>query len=573
MREDEEGTRATLRVFAIAAIALLGLAFSATPVAQRLDAALLDFEWSLLRKFDPRPAPDDIIVVGLDDSTMRTLKGPLALWHEPLAAALARIAAAKPRAIALDLALPEGSFESVRPGLDRSLLTSLAAAQHNGPFVAVIDIDARTRSAKPIFPPYLAVLGGERLSLGLLARDVDGVTRRFSLMVPTEDGGFPTLAGRLCRALSKGCSDGLIHYALGPAYRYVPLQQVVDSKDPAFVDRLFRDRIVMIGETQRFSDRVDVPTNLAGWEAGGGTSPGVVVHAQALRTALLGAAPVETRRPWTLVLVTVAALLALMGNWRLALLTGLIVAAASAAGAALMLRAGLYVPIAAAVFTLALAWISRATLQTWQRHRRDQGLRATFAGRVSAGVLRAILDGKLEAGEKAQPLELAFVALGPREPHGAATQALPPADALESLARVHQLVANAVHRHGGMLDMLATGDALAVFGAPQPLGNPCAAAATAVKEIAAGIARLNGERAEAGKPPVDLVIAATFGAAVAGKVADRGPLRYTVTGPAAAEAIRLRDQARAAGPSFLASSAFLAGAGVALSDFQHPPCD
>jgi hypothetical protein len=50
-------------------------------------------------------------------------------------------------------------------------------------------------------------------------------------------------------------------------------------------------------------------------------------------------------------------------------------------------------------------------------------------------------------------------------------------------------------------------------------------------------------------------------------------LRYTVTGPAAAEAIRLRDQARAAGPSFLASSAFLAGAGVALSDFQHPPCD
>src|ERR1700737_1319818 len=112
MTEDEEGARATLRVFAIAAIALLGLAFSATPVAQRLDAALLDLQWLMLRNFDPRPSPDEIIIVGLDESTIRSRKAPLGLWQEPFAKALARIAAAKPRAIALDLALPERSFES-----------------------------------------------------------------------------------------------------------------------------------------------------------------------------------------------------------------------------------------------------------------------------------------------------------------------------------------------------------------------------------------------------------------------------------------------------------------------------
>jgi CHASE2 domain-containing sensor protein/class 3 adenylate cyclase len=573
MTEDEEGARATLRVFAIAAIALLGLAFSATPVAQRLDAALLDVQWSLLRKFDPRPSADEIIIVGLDESTIRSLKDPLALWQEPLAKALARIAAARPRAIALDLALPERSFESVRPGLDRMLVASLVAARQNGPFVAVIDIDARTRAARQIYPPYLAVLNDERLSLGMLARDVDGVTRRFSLLVPTEDGGFPTLAGRLCRALSKSCGDGLIHYALGPVYRLVPLQQVVDSGDPLFIQRLFRDRIVMIGETQRYSDRIEVPVNLAGWESGGRTSPGVVVHAQALRTALMGAAPVEAARPFTLVVVTLAAFLFLMRNARLAFVTGLLLALGAVVITTFLLRGGLFLPISAAIFTLGLAWASRTVLDAWQRRHIQARLRTTFAGRVAPAMLRDILRGTLKPAEKAERLELAFVAVGLREPLSTSAPSSPPEETVSILGRLHEIIATAVHRHDGMLDMVAADGAVAVFGAPRRMQNPCAAAAAAVKDILRGVSRLNDERAKDGKPTLDPAMAATFGEAMAGKVAAFGPLHYTVTGAAADEAIRLRDEAGRLGQPFLASAAFRACAGEALSDFQHSGCD
>jgi adenylate cyclase len=573
MTEDEQGARATLRVFAIAALALLGLAFSATPIAQRLDAALLDAQWLLLRKFDPRPAPDEIIVVGLDESTIRALKDPLALWQEPLAKALGRIAAAKPRAIALDLALPERSFESVRPGLDRMLVASLVAARQNGPFVAVIDIDARTRAARQIYPPYLAVLNDERLSLGMLARDVDGVTRRFSLLVPTEDGGYPTLAGRLCRALAKSCGEGLIHYALGPVYRLVPLQQVVESSDPLFAQRLFRDRIVMIGETQRYSDRVEVPVNLAGWEPGGRTSPGVVVHAQALRTALMGAAPVEAARPFTLVLVTLAAFLFLMRRARLALVTGLLVATGAVVGATILLRGGLFLPISAALFTLALAWVSRAVLEAWQRRREQEGWRTTFAGRVSPPVLRDILRGKLKTAEKAQRLELAFVAVDLREPLAMSAPSTPPEETLSILARLHELIATAVHRHDGMLDTVAADGVVAVFGAPRRLQDPCGSAAAVVKDILRGASRLNDERAKDGKPLLVLAVGATFGEAVAGKLAASGTLRYAVTGAAADEAMRLREEARRLGQPFLGSAAFRACAGAALSDFQHLGCD
>jgi len=287
---------------------------------------------------------------------------PVELWHEPLGRALSRIAEARPRAIGLDFPLPDRSYDAIRPGLDRALFAGIAAAVANGPFVATLNIDARTRAARPIHAPFLALLGDSRLGIGLTARDDDGVTRRFSLLVPTEDGGFPTLAGRLCRALSDRCSDGLIDYGLGAPFRYVSFYDVLTQTDPALLTQLFRNRIVLIGETQPYTDRIAVPVNLAAWEPPGRDSPGVVVHAQTLRTALGGEAPQEALRLVTAMLVLVAAFAFLLPGWKAALAGAVLGSAALTAGAALSLHGGLFVPVAAPLATLALSAASRAFL-------------------------------------------------------------------------------------------------------------------------------------------------------------------------------------------------------------------
>ena len=356
MSEPDDGGRLGVRAFAVAAVALAGFLFSLTPVAVHFDNALLDREWRLLRKFDPRPAPDDIIIVGIDPASVNAIPEPPGLWHASLGLALARLAAAKPRAIGLDFPLPERSYEAIRPGLDRALFAGLAAAVQNGPFVAVLSIDARTRSAKRIHTPFLALLGDSRLGIGLVARDADGVTRRFSLLIPTDDGGFPSFSGRLCRAMSKECSDGLIHYALGAPLRYVPLKNVLEVQDLALMEKLFRDRIVLIGETQPFSDRIEVPVNLAAWEPMENDSPAVVVHAQTLRTALQSAAPAEASRPLVVLLLSAAALIFLMRDWRLAMAAVLLAGAGLFVAGLFALRGGLFLPIAPILFTLALAW-------------------------------------------------------------------------------------------------------------------------------------------------------------------------------------------------------------------------
>src|SRR5260221_989470 len=361
MTEFDDGGRGAQRAFAVLALARAGRAFSIAPVGGAWEGKLPAREWGVLRKLAPKPAPDDIILVGIDAAAVEALAAPPGLWHEPLGMALIRIAAARPRAIGLDYPLPERSFESIRPGLDRALFAGLAAAARSGPFVAALNIDARTRSARRIHTPFLAVLGEARLGIGLLARDGDGVTRRFSLVLPTEDGGFPTFAGRLCRALAKGCNDGLIDYSLGPALRYVSLKRVLEVKETDVLERLFRDRIVLIGETSPYADRVAVPVNLAAWEVASSDSPAIVVHAQSLRTAL-AASPQEASRPLAVLMLAVAALLFLVRDWRVAAAAAVLGAAAAVVGAVAALRAGLYIAIVPLLATLAAAWLARAAI-------------------------------------------------------------------------------------------------------------------------------------------------------------------------------------------------------------------
>jgi CHASE2 domain-containing sensor protein len=342
----------TTRGFAVAALALAGFLFCLTPVAVRLDDALLDVEWSLLRKFASRPAPDDILIVGVDEASVRSIDAPPGLWHEPIGLALAAIASARPRAIGIDLALPERSYESFHPGLDRALLDAMIAARRNGIVVAALSIDPRTRAARPIDAPILAILGEEGLGIGLLGRDGDGVTRRFSIAIPTQDGAFPTLAGRLCRALSRRCTDGLIDYALGPAFKYVPLHTLLGRTDPVYLSKLFRDRVVLIGDV-RLGDRIAVPINLAGWEEGGHLSPSVVVHAQSLRTALADA-PEEASRPLRVLLAALAALIVLARRAALAAVAAIFIGITALCASTALLRAGLFVPVGGVLATLAL---------------------------------------------------------------------------------------------------------------------------------------------------------------------------------------------------------------------------
>ncbi len=155
--------------------------------------------------------------------------------------------------------------------------------------------------------------------------------------------------------MAQHCSDGLLDFSLGAPFRYVPFHQVLEMRDADRVRELFADRIVLLGVTQRYAERIAVPFALAAWEPGGRDVPGIVAHAQALRTALAGTGPQEVSRALPAFLVMLAALLALTRRARLALagmIAGLLILAALAVTA---LHGARFIPVGAAMVTLLAA--------------------------------------------------------------------------------------------------------------------------------------------------------------------------------------------------------------------------
>ena len=553
----------------VAAVALAGFLFAWTPLAERADLFALDQSFGVLRAAGPKSAPDDIVIVGLDEATEKAIGEPLALWHAPLGEALAKIAAAKPKAIGLDVTLPEKSFDSIRPGLDLALARGLAAARAVHPFVVALAVDGQG-AAKTIHTPFLAVVDDKRMGLALFGRDIDGVTRRYLLALPTEDGAFPTFAGRLCSGLSKNCREGITDYALGTPYRYVSLARVLELQDPAGLERLFGGRIVLIGETQRFTDRIAQPVNLAGWEPGGRKdAPGVLAHAQVLRTALHGT-PIEPAHPATLVfLLSACALLLAVRDWRLALVAGGLTATGLVVGSVMLLRAGTHLPIAAALLTVFLAVAARAALDARDHRRSRDRLTHAFGGYVSPPVLEGILAGRIEPGHRAATRTLAFLFADLRG-STAFTEKSTPEEAMALLNRFHDVAVAAVHKHEGFLDNIRGDGVMAVFGAPKAIDDPAGAAFRAAEDLLRGIDHLNAQRARRNEPPLEVGVGLAAGEGVVGHVGSRERFNFTAVADAANVAARLQDEAKRLGYRAVLSGPVREKAGAAQLDALGP---
>lgn len=344
-------------ILATAALALAGLAFHLSPWGAQASLAMLDAGFGLLRAFDPGVAPDDIVVVSIDDAAQVSpevdVAGP-ALRRLP--DVLARIARGAPRAIALHAPLPRGSLDGAVPGFDDALATALSFAQATAPLVIGMTVDGKGEVV-PVHEPLLRGVDARAFAFSLLPRDDDGVVRQVVLALPTQQGKWPTSAGWLCEVLEGKCGTGLIDYALGPGYRHVPARRLLEIRDDKALARLFRGSVVFVAPVGGPGDRVPQPVSLAGWEPPQPEPPAVLAHAQTLRTLLHGSPVREVPLPLMLLVVAVAAGVARVAA-PVAPAVGALAAGATVAGALVALRLGWYAPPAAVLATLAAAVIA-----------------------------------------------------------------------------------------------------------------------------------------------------------------------------------------------------------------------
>lgn len=529
-----------------------------TPLANRVELALLDGQQRLVSPMVPRQPITDVVVVGIDEVTVAQFPEPIALWHAHLGTFLAGMALAKPLVVGLDVALPDRSFDAVLPGSDLQLLRGLIAARRQTALILGRSVD-QSGQPRQVHAAFLTVAGEGGSGLLLLPPDADHVVRRFSERLGEQDQPVATLVGQMARRLELPVEPGLINYALGPHLGYVALHQVnqwVRQGDLSSLQRVFGGRAVLLGSVLPFEDRHVQPINLAAWEPDNGRYvPGVLIHAQVLRSLMHGGLVRELAWPWPIGLALLCSLLwfASLSLRGAATLAG-VVAVSLFAGGAWALQRGVYLAVAApmlvAVSALAGRWVLNSIVEMRERRR----LRAAFSGYVSPLVMQEIVEGRLTDALGGQSRHVCILFADVRG-FTTLSESMPPEDVITLLNRYFEQVNQAIHEAGGTISCFMGDGIMAIFGAPKAMPRPSVAAFRAARAMLSALAGLNRELLAEGKTPLAIGIGLHVGQAIVGHLGSKSRHDYSAIGDTANVASRIEGLTKDLGHPIVCSQA------------------
>lgn len=514
------------------AVACLGIALARSETFERLQLQWLDTSFHILRQWHEKPASTEVVIVGVDEASIRASGKPFALMLDEFAFALDGLRLGGARALGVDLVFPASSFEQLVPGAARRLALAIGRLRETAPVVlGRLDVPRQDAGL------YAAMAGAGGEGLLLVPADPDGSLRRIGNDDASNmDGDLRALlAPRLVERMGQRPRGGIVDFTIGPRFDYVPLRTIaalVERGDRAALRRHFAGKVVLMGAILPDQDRQRLPVRLADWEDGRNVG-GVVFQAQAVRS-LMQHAMIRSLPQGADALALLAAVLV----WGLRRRSGhaaaaaaLVMAAIMLGGSVLLLSAGIAMPVTSVLLTLFFG----AGLLGMQAYARQLGeqrrLRSIFAGYVSPAILETILSGQLKAGRAGMRQPLAFLFADIRG-FTAFCAATPPEQVIAFLNRYYGAVTPALHRFGGTIDKFSGDGIMVFFGAPQPSDNPARDAIHAALAMLEALDAFNGELAAACAPPVAVGIGIAYGDAVLGNVGS--PLRhdYTATGAA-----------------------------------------
>lgn len=536
------GSAQSIRYLALLVIALAAIGVHHTGSFVLINGKLLDAGFLALRQMAPRPVARDVAVVGIDVEALRTFSEPRDFWHANYGRLLTALAQLGPSAVGLDVVFPERSYQHLIPGLDQALLQGLIATRGKVPVVLARTVDD-FNNFREIFAPYVAVAGADSVGTVVVCKDDDEVIRRFDESLCGEDRRepIPSLAGVMAKRLGiERPWRGLIDYRIGGGVPYVPFRQVVrpteDEKEK--VRAALEGRPVLVGFILPFEDRKTVPVDLARWEPGNHSVPGVLVHAQILRSMLNGGLlqPVDARIIYALCVLGAAFVLLQSG----ARTTALFVAYALALGGAtlFLLDSGRFLetaaPLLAGTAAVSFRFVDDAIAQARER----ATLRNAFGGYVSPAVMDEILAGNLspELGGSRKTVCIMFSDI---RGYTKRSEGLSPEQVIQFLNRYFDTAVGLIHANGGCVVSFMGDGIMAVFGAPKPLDNACRAAFDTAVAMLGFVKTLNVQFVAEGTAPIDIGIGLHFGDAVMGHVGSADRHDFTAIGDVTNVASRL----------------------------------
>ncbi|WP_280948485.1 CHASE2 domain-containing protein [Methylobacterium tarhaniae] len=566
----------------------LHLSGRATPL-DRAESALTDLR---LRLAGPRTPPSGIVIVAIDDETVRR-EGGFPVSRAMMARLIETIAAARPRALAVDVLFLEAGRQ---PEADRALGAALAKAPSVLAAAAVFDGGASEDGipvAAALHRPT-PVIGREAASgLVNVSEDAAGVPRHLPLVVRA---GEEVAASFVLRAASLAArSDPVLgaqavrigaarvpldlgrHLPLRPygPRRTIPTVSAAGLLDGTVPAPALADRVVVVGATalggsDTFATAFDpvmpgvelLTTGIAHLMTGGGLTrdAGVRRLDAAVSIGLAGAAAllIALAPPGPAILLV------------LLLLAGWLTAGAVAFACGIWWSAAL--PLAAAGLPALSCAAARQALDRRRAAalaRSEQALRRLQPAALAE---RLAWDPAYLTEPVARDIPVLFIDL---TGFTRQSERLGPARTRAVLKSFHDLVDETASGHGGLVVNFMGDGAMVVFGALDPdpavAARAVAAAEALIARTAEWIAR-EPELAGAGRA-LDVRIGAHHGPVILSRLGSDTNQHITATGDTVNVASRLLAVASQAGIRLAVSGDLLAAAGLdapgAIFDGPH----
>ena len=534
---------------------LAGLSLAA-PGFIHLESQWRDMGFRWLAQHAPIPVEDDLVIVGIDDADLASFEVPMATIHRQLGSFFEAMAASGPRVVGVDVLLPANSFDRLQTGLDAALARGILAMKKAVPLVLGISADAQG-NPRPLHPLFASLVGKNGLGFIFVLRDPDGAVRRFDERLGSSGEVVPTLTGQMARALGVDPAPGLIHYALGKPYRYLPLREILAWKEQGASEKLkqvFGGKIVFLGSVLAFDDQHRGPVALADWSPDADTSLGVLFHAQALRSLLTGhmVHAIPSAMQWLLVLL-------LAGTWWLRpnplVWVGVVgITLSILAASVFLLNAGWAMSSVSMSAALLLGISARTGTSGWLAARERRRLRDTFGGFVSPAVLEEILAGRLEPNVGGERRDVCVLFSDIRG-FTTLSEALAPEMVTELLNRYFDRMAKAVHDYGGTLDKFMGDGIMVIYGAPQASLNPSDDAYQTARAMVAALDLFNSDQERRGETRIAIGIGLHYGPAITGYVGSTDRHEYSAIGDTVNAASRIEGLTKELGYPVLMSLA------------------
>lgn len=559
------------------AMALLGAALMALLLLLTkgglLNSWALDQLWYLngpipaTRSRDPAVYNPEVVVAGIDNPTLRALRGSHPrLPRQVHAALIDRLTAMGARLIGFDVTFDQPGdpvedailLESVKrsgrvisncylkndEAFSRLWIEGRAffreAARSEGFVDMPLDYDHFIRRTR-LYAPKGDLPCRVSLALAMYLADIgrqpsDVEYRRTHLLLPRVEGLAPVALALDHTGLS------LIGFQGPPGT--VPTFSVLEILEGKVATAAIQDKCVLVGGVaEEFRDSFHTPFSKKG------DMPGVEIHAHILQNLFMNRLPREWTGPtWWLFLLGLTMATALFSGWRKP--ERAVFWVAGAALAALVIVLWLFP--AQALFlnpfdlwaALALGWLSALSLDTlWLRQEKN-----TIARLFHRYVAPNLLDQLLEHPEA--------IALG-----GARRQAVvlfadvrgftriceerPPEDVITFLNTYFNAVTQIIFDHGGVLDKYIGDGLMAFFGVPLASGREAEQAVRAALAIRQTLVKLRAEGQAVGDFPIqEIGIGINGGEVVVGNVGSEMHQEYTLLGDTVNVAARLEALAR-----------------------------